>query len=221
MDLNTRTRLEEQGYQVITTQQLDPHFRTRTFIRKPDGTFSAFYDELWQIPQSLNQGDEVSTYVTEVPAPAQNTSSYCGHAAQYQYQLDGTLGPFLFCLALIFVGIFVGILFMRAFFHNQWNPPPCGETGSITEIDECVKMIVYPDCSGVMYDSCEKEIIDSFAPPEGPPHWTTGAMWIAIGVVAIAAIIIIPTLLKPRHHPPPYYPPPPPPPQDTYSYTYG
>lgn len=211
MEETYKLKLESVGYEVIELQHLDPHFRTKTFIKKLDGTLSGFYDELWMIPQSLNAGDEVSTYVTEVPSQARNTDSYDVHAATYSLE-EGELGFWAIVLFLIFIGIVMGILFMKAFFGDKWNTPPCGEKGSIIDITECVKMIVYPDCSGVMYDACQKEIIDHFDPPELPPDWTKGAMWLAVGLVAVAAILIIPKLIprkQQQYYPPPprYYPP--------------
>jgi hypothetical protein len=59
-----------------------------------------------------------------------------------------------------------------------------------------------------MYDSCRGEIIDEFDPPVTPPDWTQGLMWIAVGIVAVAAILIIPKLLPPKK-PPQYYQLPP------------
>jgi len=206
MDLNFKGQLEAYGYEVIELDYIDPHFRTSTFIRKPDGVLSAFYDHLWQIPMQLNENDEVSTYLTEVPGQAQNTSSHELHSQTYLAGFEERgLFPWLI-LFLIFIGIVIGVLFMKAFFTGPYNPPPCGERGSQIEITECVKEIIYPDCSGVMYDSCRGEIIDTFEPPVTPPDWTQGLMWIAIGIVAVAAIILIPKLIPPKK-PPQYYPP--------------
>lgn len=198
MDIGYKNSLEAAGYRVIEKATFDPHFRTKTFIQKPDGSLSAFYEALYLIPMNLQEGDEVSTYVTEVPVPAQNTSSYDIHAATYTmgYDEKGLISPFLSVCFLIFIGIVIGVLFMKAFFGSPYNPPPCGETGSVVDIDDCVKMIVYPNCGGVMYDSCTHTILAPFDPPEQPPDWTTGLMWVAIGVIGVAAIIIIPKFIK-------------------------
>lgn len=190
MDLGKKSQLEAYGYTVLELPNIDPHFKTKTFIQKPDGTLIGYYDYLWQVPMNLNEGDEVSIPDTGVPAPARNTQSHELHAQGF----TGTARlPIGIILVLIFIGIVVGILFMKAFFANAQNPPPCGERGSVIEISQCVKEIIYPDCSGVMYDSCKEEIIDEFEPPEPPPaDWW---VWAVLGIVAVGAIIIIPKIL--------------------------
>ena len=191
----SQAQLESLGYQIITYNSIDPHFRTNTFIRKPDGTLSAYYDELWQVPMSLNAGDEVSIPDIAIPVGARNTQSHEIHA-QWLVSAEGQklVGPVGIILILMFIGIVMGILFMKAFFGDKTNPPPCGVRGSVIEIDECVKEIIYPDCSGIMYDSCNHEIIDDFDPPPPPgPEWWEYAVY---GIVGVGAIFVIYKLLN-------------------------
>lgn len=200
MDLEKKSQLETYGYTIMELPNIDPHFRTKTFIKKPDGTLSAYYDHLWQVPMNLYEGDEVSVPETEVPIPARNTRSHELHAQSFlEGRLVGTIG---LILLFVFIGIVVGILFMKAFFATDRNPPPCGERGSVTEITECVKEIIYPDCSGVMFDSCKNEIIDEFEPPVIPEEPWGWLQWAILGIAAVGAIIIVPQILRVVKPPP-------------------
>lgn len=217
MNLGYKQGLEALGYRVIEQSYIDPHFRTNTFIEKPDGTLAAYYDDIYQIPNNLNDGDEVSTPATNIPNGAQNEQSHWLHYQEFTAGLDerGLIGPLGIILIFIIIGIVVGVLFAHAIWGNQYNPPPCGERGSVTQISECVKEVVYPDCSGVMFDTCTDSILDSFDPPVPPPDWTEGLKWIAIGAVAVAGLYVaakvLPGLLQkkpkyPQYSPPQQYP---------------
>lgn len=192
-----KRNFESLGYRVIVKDTIDPHFKTSTFILKPDGTTVGYYDHLYEIPMDLYEGEEVSCPVTEFPLPAQNTQSHELHAEGYSVGEGGMVVWFL--IGLIFVGIVIGILFMKAFFANEFKPPPCGERGSVIDITECVKEIIYPDCSGVMYDACTREIIDKFEPPEEKPEWGW-LQWAIVGVVVVGgtyiAVKVLPGILK-------------------------
>jgi len=186
------SKLESAGYQIIVTAENDPHSKTRTFIVKPDGTQSEYFDYLWQIPMNLREGDEVCCPDVAVPVQARNTESHELHAQNYNYDARGNLIAGII-LGLIFIGIVVGILFMKAFFSDNAHPPPCGIRGSIIDIDECFKEIIYPDCSGVMYDSCENKIVDRFDPIVQNDDWYK---WIVYGAVAVGGVFIGLQLLK-------------------------
>ena len=103
MDEAFRANLEANGYHVFTRVAHHRRLGTQTFIRKPDGTLSEFFDELWQIPMDLPVGYEVSTYDIEVPIAARNDQSHELHAQQLTYGQNGELDIGIL-LVLIFIG---------------------------------------------------------------------------------------------------------------------
>lgn len=202
-------QLEAMGYQFVTLGYIDPHFKTDKFLVTPDGRTLASYDYLWQVPMQLNDGEEIVLPDTAVTAPARNTNSYV------LLSESTAMGPQAVLLVIIAIAFVAGYLFYQALNTGgagQPLAPPCGVRGSVIEISDCVKEIIYPDCSGVMYDSCQETIIDSFDPPEPPPWgWFE---WAVVGAIGVGAIIVVYSIVKgsqKRHYAQAYPGRPPPP----------
>ena len=229
MDEITRLNFENNGYEVIELAAPDPHFRTKFFIKLPMGLGGgtlANYDYLFQIPNSLNNGEEIAVNtvnqgIQTTPSELNQNNARIELYDNIYMGLDERglpidwimIGLVILVTALV---IMVVIELIRAIFA------PCGIGGSIQEINDCWKLIIKPDCSARSFNSCLDADGDGI--PEGgfgDDDWTKNfdlmgvLKWAAIGAVAIGGVIVIASLLKSRGRAqyaqqyPGYGPPPP------------
>jgi len=220
MDEITRLELEANGVEVITRATLDPHFKTKTFI-KLNGLDLPWYDVLYEVPH-LNNNDQYAMPLTCVPSEAQVEdlrTALWDDIVTYETTAEGqTLPIWWLALALLTIKVVGAILiFVCVYYILERIFAPCGIAGSQMIINECWKIVIMPDCQRREFNSCTGPDENGDGKPDGEwvGDWEGGVDWAAyliIGIAIVGAIIIIPPLLRavrPKAQPPPdYYPPP-------------
>lgn len=217
MILEMRQLLEQDGCEVIEGGW-DFKFKTRIFIRHPDGRLNPYYDNLSQIP-ILPNGTNIDLAKNAMPTDEIYGSTAvkdAGAITNTETGLDASGLPIpiiigYIVIAVILLAIVICIYFM---IHPPIQQPPCGTEAKIVDVGDCAKIIIMPNCDSRLFDSCTDEWLEEdWHTWEPPANWAT---WLVIGIIAIGAIVIIPPLLrtiKPRYPPqpsprPPIYHPP-------------
>jgi len=229
MDEKTRLNFESRGYEVIELATPDPHFRTRFFIKLPTelgGGTLADYEYMFQIPNSLNDGDQIAlntinqgiqttpTELNQLDARLELYDNVYMGLDERGLPVDWIIVGLVILVAALFVILFITLI--RSWFA------PCGIGGQQQEINDCWKLVIKPDCSARSFNSCLDA--DGDGVPEGgwgDDDWTKNfdlmevLKWVVIGAVAIGGVVIIASLLKSRGQAqyaqlyPGYGPPPP------------
>ena len=212
MDEITRLIFESNVYDVIELAAPDPLFRTKFFIKLPmklGGGTLANYDYLFQIPNSLNNGEEIAVNtvnqgIQTTPAELNQNNARVELYDHLYMGLDERglaidwimVGLVILVTSLI---IMIVISLIRTIFA------PCGIGGQIQEINECWKLVIKPDCSARSFNSCADP--DGDGVPEGDwgdDDWTKNVdlmeiiKWAIIGAVVIGGVVVIASLLKSR-----------------------
>lgn len=191
MELKTRQLLESGGFQILEGGW-DFKFKTRIFIRHPDGRLNPYYDYLYQIPM-LPNGTEIDLAKTAMPEDEGFGSTAiedAGAITNVDMGLDAQGLPIpvivgYIILAFILLAIVIAIYYL---IHPPAQPPPCGTSGAVVEVGDCAKIITMPNCDSRMYNSCTDEWM------EEEWHEYTAEMgliqWIVIGALAIGGIYV-------------------------------
>ena len=214
MDIATRQLLEADNFQIIEGRW-DFTYKTNIFILHPDGRLNPYYDYLHQIP-FLPNGTEIDLRRTAMPYDNINNretgvkNSQALTNTAYSADAQGLPIPIIvgyIILSIVLLAIFICLYFIL---NPGVTPPPCGTAGSITDVSDCVKIIIMPNCDSRVFNSCDNTWLEDdwhkYTPPIG---WENA---IVLGLIAIGAIILIPKILdftKPPYQPPqpPHYPP--------------
>lgn len=198
MDLQTKQLLETEGFQVVEGNW-DFKFKTRTFVRHPDGRLNPYYNTLYEIPV-LPNGTEFDLNKAAMPYDEIYGRSTAIKDAQAIINADWGTGAdgelfaitiFHIALAVILLAIVICIFFV---INPPAQAPPCQTEERIIDVSDCAKIIIMPNCDSRLFDACNDEWLeDGWHTWEPPAGWIT---WVVIGVIAIGAIIIVPPLLK-------------------------
>lgn len=206
MNLEGKQILESKGFQVIEGAW-DFKFKTRTFIRHPDGRLNPYYDYLYEIPW-LPYGQEIDLDIAAMPYDEVfgHTAVVDAGAVTHAEAGAGYDGrqlpiPLVGWIAIVAVFAIIAIcVFMLT--HPEQPSPPCKTEERIIDISECAKIIIMPNCDSRLFDACTNEWLEedwhTWEPPAG---WM---QWLVIGLIAIGGIIIVPKVIdwiKPK--PPP------------------
>lgn len=192
--------IRQDGLQVIEGKW-DFKYKTRTFIRHPDGRLNPYYDSLHEIP-FLPNGTNIDLNIDAMPHDelfGTTAVKDAGAVTNVELSLgDPRLIPPIIMagyiiLAVILLAIAICIYYLV---HPPAQTPPCGTEATVIDVSDCLKIIIMPNCDSRAYNACT----DEWAEPdwhgwEPPPEWMS---YLIIGVIAIGAIIIIPPLLERR-----------------------
>lgn len=201
MDLNTRQILESEGLQVVEVLW-DAKYKTKTFIRHPDGRLNPYYDTLNQIPQ-LPYGTQLDLNKNAMPYDniyGQPTAQVnAGAIIDSSGQMDGLPLPVIGWIVIAIV--MVAIVICTYFFTHPGQPEPrCNP--EIIDVSECLKIIILPNCDSRSYNACTDEWAEDewHEYPEEQWGWI---QWAVIGIAVIGVIIIVPPLIRSFQKPPP------------------
>lgn len=204
---NIRMKLENGGIEVIEAP-FDFHYKTTTFIKLPDGRQLAYYDYMHQIPETLYNGEEISIGESAIPTNAkpmvcdesgENSSNgwiWDGDNPQMGNRSlpipAGVIALIIFLVKLIAVFIVVYVL-LQKWLH------PCGPHPYTEEVDQCLKVITYPDCSTITVNSCNKDEQGNYDPEivneTGAPGQDLAKL-LLYGVLAVGGIVVLLQVLK-------------------------
>lgn len=199
----TRLKLEANGIRVIDTP-FDFHYKTRTFVQLPDGRTLAHYDYLHDIPETLYNGEEISLGETAIPPGETIYTDETRANASGGWIWDGDNPVWgrqelvipAGVVALIIFLIKVVAIFIVLYVLMDKFMAPCGPRGYVEEVDDCVKMVIAPDCSSITIDSCKTDEEGNPAPEvigrSGPPglEWAELVKWAVVGIVAIGGVVV-------------------------------
>lgn len=209
MPLVMQTRLEEGGVRIVR-KPFDFRTKTDLSVQLPDGRTLDYYNYMHQIPDTLYNGEEISLGEQAIPAgesiyvnqSGECTDANCGtiwDGDNPAATLDGrslVIPPLVLGL-IVFVAKVLAVFIAIYFLMSKWLHP-CGPVSYQTDIDQCIKVITYPDCSTITIDSCN---VDEQGNPDpevinrsGPPGMDLIQL-IIIGGVIIAGIIIAPKII--------------------------
>jgi len=205
MDLEMKDLLESQCLQVIEGAW-DFKFKTKTFIRHPDGHLNPYYDYLYEIPM-LPNGQEFDLDKNAMPGSSSVKDAGAITHSEYGLDAQGLVIPIIVGYILLAVVILAIVICIYYILHPPAQQPPCGTTAQTIDVSECAKIIIMPNCDSRLYDSCQDEWLEEgWHTWEPPANWGT---WLVLGIVGIGAIILIPQILKIVKPEKPYYPAPP------------
>lgn len=197
MDVAFKQMLESEGIEVMDTAW-DFHYKTRVFLRFPDGRTLAFYEHLHNIPV-LNQGDEGTLATSSVPLEVRIDNVNAG--LHQIYSADGQL--------ITIVGFILWVILSSLLFYfifsliEKWHAP-CGTSGRTEEISDCIKLIIKPNCQARTFNSCDEEWVEGDDWSEPAPDLGNIIMWAVIGIIAIGGVYFIVKGFPQKQ----YYPPP-------------
>lgn len=206
MDSNKRQILESEGLQVVEVLW-DAKYKTKFFIKHPDGRLNPYYERIDLIPQLPNGTEfdldrEAMPYDEIYGRPSDVVNANGIVHAGYEYGLVPPIWVGYFLISLVMLAIVICFYFI---INPPAQEPPCGTSTQIIDVSECAKIIIMPNCDSRLYDACADEWLeDQWHTWEPPAGWIT---WIVIGVIAIGAIVIIPPLLRSFRKPPAQKPP--------------
>lgn len=197
MNPKTRQLLESEGFQIIEGTW-DFKYKTRTFVRHPDGVLNPYYDSLHEIP-FLPNGTNIDLNIDAMPYDEVfGTTAVKDAGAVTNVELglgDPQLIPPIIMAGYVIIAVILLAIAICVYYlvHPPAQTPPCGTEATIVDVSDCLKIIIMPNCDSRAYDAC----IDEWAEPdwhgwEPPANWMS---YLIIGVIAIGAIIIIPPLL--------------------------
>jgi len=210
MNLSVRNRLEANGIMIMEVP-FDFHYKTNTFVQLPDGRSLAYYDYLHQIPDTLSDGEEVSLGDCAIPAgeyiPTDDANGQGADGIIWDGDnpnvglLGGSQGlaiPAAFIALIIFL-IKIIAIFIILYLLISKVLVPCGGVEQ-TDVDQCMKVIQFPDCSTITINSCNKDENGNYVPDvvnrtDAPVDWI---QWAIIGVVAVAGLLVVVQLAKRR-----------------------
>lgn len=198
MDIAQKNLMESEGLQVVEGA-FDFTYKTRIFIRHPDGRLNPYYDYLHEIPM-LPNGTEIDLAKTAMPddelfGPTAIVDAGAITNTQWQASADGQqlIPPVIIgyiILAVILLSIVVALYYL---INAPAQPPPCGTEATITEVDDCFKIITMPNCDSRTYNSCTDEWAEdewhTWTPPPGLLDM------LIYGGIAIGAIFIVAKLI--------------------------
>lgn len=184
--------LESEGFEVIEYDHYDPYFRTKTFVKYPNGRLVPHYDKLYQIPEVLNEGDEVTLSRTAVPQEIRGTENF--EAALFERNTYTYEGELVATWILYAVFAIISIVLFALFIHLiQTIMAPCGTKPYEKKINDCWKVIIMPNCDYRSFNSCADP--DGDGDPEGEwgeDEWQKGGTdylkWMVYGVVAVGGV---------------------------------
>jgi len=208
MNLEMRQLLEQDGCEVVEGLW-NFTFKTRIFIRHPDGQLNPYYEYLHQIPL-LPNGTTIDLAKPAMPDDEIYGSTAVKNAgaitnAESGLDANGLPIPIIVGYIIIAVILLAIVICLYYLIHPPTQQPPCGTEPKVIDVSDCAKIILMPNCDSRMYDACTDEWLeDDWHGWEPPADWTT---WLVIGIIAIGAIVIIPPLLR-TIRPPPKHPPP-------------
>lgn len=123
------------------------------------------YENLNQIPKNLPDGQKLVLQGEGLQMiPNWNTQWHARIYYDEQVSANGSLllwWQFLIIVVVVTIAASFVILMFRNLI-NAIREPPCGRTGRERVIDECHKVIVYPNCDGVLINTCTGDIEDTF-----------------------------------------------------------
>ena len=207
MTQNELMILGQEGITYFEKDHVDPYWGTKSFVTLPDGRTLAEYDHITLIPNWLNNDDEFTMKRTGGPVELCNTSDWEADLWGFDESMNLTDGALILpaYIGYAFWVIISSILFMGFYFIISLILRPCGE-GHTETLNECWKVIIYPDCKYASFNGCEGPDNNGDGYPDGvlsPPEggfeldWMTGLI---IGAVVIGGVIIavkvLPGLLK-------------------------
>lgn len=206
MNLETKQEYEANGILVREQAYLDPHFRTKTFITVPGYEELPSYDVFYQIPQSLNEGDNFWLASTAVhPEDRRDNETIIWDLSNTMG--DPTLEPMtiigLAWLLIKIIGTVIIFLCIYYILNLLFNPHPCGPQGDVEVINDCYKKIIFPDCAWKLFNSCAGPDNNGDGFPDGvvedegdaPPNY---AELLLYGVLAVGGIVVLMTLMRGR-----------------------
>ncbi|MDD3492309.1 MAG: hypothetical protein PHZ19_02270 [Candidatus Thermoplasmatota archaeon] len=184
-DLPTRLEADQEKIRFYNTDT----FATISGMEMP------VYSNMKDIPSTLPDG--LNIVLTEDGYPRGDTTF--DHARLYvdyiqEQRANGLVAwvPVVFFVIKVAVLATAVILVVREF--RRAISAPCGETGYERQIDECTKLIVYPDCSGMVYNTCTGEVEDRFK----SRNIIDILKYAVIGAVVIGAVVIAVKTISPR-----------------------
>lgn len=206
MNLEMMQLLEQDGCEVIEGAW-DFKFKTRIFIRHPDGRLNPYYDYLHQIP-ILPNGTDID--LAKSAMPDDTAVKDAGAITNTESGLDANGLPIPVIVGYIIIAVILLAVVICIYFivHPPAQEPPCGTTARTVDISECAKIIIMPNCDSRLFDSCQDEWLeDDWHTWEPPANWI---LYLVIGIAVVGAIIIVPPLLRAVRPaaPPPHVPPP-------------
>jgi len=230
-----KQQFEEAGF--VVTERVDARKgRMFTYIRLPNGLEYKWFGTLADINRYTVDSDEYVTLdinawpLYDCPPPS---------AGQLQQALDGhwyysendvwnpsgelLIDPFSLALLVTIIALMTGFVILMLCIYSQITNAPCGDS-TITNINECWKIIRAPDCSHAEFNACGGPDNNGDGKPDGEwagggdPNWQKDVlnpadivMWVAIAALAIGGTYIAVKLLtrkkEPQYPPPQYYPP--------------
>lgn len=198
MDAYTIQLLESEGFQVIEGKW-DFKYRTRIFIRHPDGRLNPTYAKMSDVPilphgtefdleRTAFPYDEIKNRDTAVVDERTIMASEYELSAEQQLPFYFWIGYFL--ISLVLLAIVVCIYYIL---HPPAQDPPCKTEERIIDVSDCAKIIIMPNCDSRMFDACT----DTWLEPDWhiwtpPPEWL---QWVVYGIVAIGGIYVAVKLL--------------------------
>jgi len=195
MNIEIRQLLEQDGFQVVETAW-DFKYKTRTFLRHPDGRLNPYYDFLHEIPM-LPNGTEFDLNKNAMPYDplyGHTAVKDAGSVNNVEYGLDANglpipvIGWIVIAVVMLLIAICVYLIT-----HPGQPEPPCKTEERIIDISECAKIIIMPNCDSRLFDACTDEWLeDEWHTWEPPPEWGT---YLVLAIIGIGAIIIIPKVL--------------------------
>lgn len=202
-----RMKLQNAGILVIDGE-FDFHYQTNTFVQLPDGRTLAYYDYMHEIPDTITDGEEISLGEQAIPpgeviltedANGQGSDGIIWDGDNPNVTYNGTptlIAPAVLAL-IIFLIKLIAIFVVLYILMSKWLHP-CGSTET-TDVDQCMKVIEYPDCSTITINSCNTDAQGNYEPEvvnrTGAPG-TDLMQWVVYGAVAIGAVAVIYMLLK-------------------------
>lgn len=205
-----QNRLEADGVQIVR-KTFDFRMKTDLFIRLPDGRTLGYYNYMHEIPDSLYNGEEVSLGEQAIPEGApiyvdpsgECTDANCGtiwDGDNPVASFDGeslVIPPAIIAL-IIFLAKVIAVFIVIYILMSKWLHP-CGSAAYQTDIDQCIKVVTYPDCSTITIDSCN---VDEQGNPKpkiihetDPPGEDLGKL-LLYGALAIGGIVVLMQVLK-------------------------
>jgi len=189
-----------EGFEVIELDTPHPYYKTKTFVKFPDGRLLPHYDYLFEIPQ-LSDGEQFTLSRTAVPEEIRDVDGL--RAYMHRIESAGLPIPYVGWILLI---ILTAVIFIGTYYIIEKWRAPCGTKPYEKPVTECIKVIVMPDCRYRAIDTCKDT--DGDGKPDGEwidPEWQggPGIPWeLILGTIAfiVAAGLIIrfvpPTIFK-------------------------
>ena len=189
--------LKSEGFEIIEGA-FDFKYKTRIFIRHPDGRLNPFYNTLNEVPILPNGTefdlDKVAMPVDNIsqqPTAVKNTQVL--NNTEYGLDAQGLVFPVIIGYIVLSIILLAMIICLYYILHPPAQQPPCGTEGSTTSVSECLKIIVMPNCDSRAYNACE----DEWA--EDDWHFWEEIDWgkyLLYGALGVGAIVVVLALVK-------------------------